>query len=136
MVGAMTYVVIRDGFPGGYSTPVSLTIVGVFWLGVVALIPYAAAKPCLTAVVDGRNTVHAVWRYPHRAVRLTISGDDIGRAQVVEQKDSENDPYYVSRANTVDGIPLDLKEGHNRAACENACLAFNHAVFGDHVARP
>jgi hypothetical protein len=128
MLALMTWVLFTKGPPEGYSMPVTAMIMGVFWIAGAGLAAYVAAKPCIRVRVGRGGRVEIVHRYPLRRVRRTVPASQVGAATVVESKDSDGDPYFHARI-TLDGsAPVDIAEGHDRAACERVCERFNRAI--------
>lgn len=129
MLGAMSYVLVRDGPPPAYSATTTLVIGSLFWLGGIVLLGVAVSSPCVAVVVESPARVRVTWRYPFRTVRRTLAQDEVQAARVVEDKDSEGDPYYVARVAIAGGEAIDLHGSHDRAAREAACARFNQALF-------
>lgn len=129
MLIAMTWVLHRDGAPAGYSTSLVMAVLGAFWLAGAALVWFAISNPCLVISIDTQGVVHAAWRYPHRVVRRSFVSADLTPARVVDDKDSEGDPYFFARSETVDGrYSLNLAESHDRSHCERVCTTFSELI--------
>ncbi|MFO1412733.1 MAG: hypothetical protein U1F10_02235 [Burkholderiales bacterium] len=129
LLGLMTHVLFRDGPPAGHSPLLIGAIFLFFWLGGFGLLAFAASRPCIFVVVDGRS-VAATWRYPHRAERRTYPVAHMPPAEVSDGEDSDGDPYYYARVTLPEGRLLDLGESHDRATCEQVCIRFNAALDG------
>jgi hypothetical protein len=128
MLGAMTWVLLRDGAPAGTSPALVHGGFVLFWLAGAGGAAWAASRPCFRAQVDPAGGVELIWRYPHRAVRRSLPPGSVGPATVVESEDSEGDPYFHARVEAPGGSSFDLAEGHDRERCERACERFNDAL--------
>ena len=133
MLCAMSYVFYRDGVPEGYSHAVTTGVLAIFWIAGFGLAAFAASKPCFLVTINDRQAVTAVWRYPHRRVHKDFHRQQLRPAQVIDSRDSDDDPYYFARVHTSDGKSIDLAEGHSRITCETACARFNEVVFREGV---
>lgn len=121
---AFTAILVRDGPPAGYSLLTTSTILGVFWLGGLALGKFATSKACFYASVHSQDGLTLVWRYPLKTIRTNVPMNLVVAPVVVEGTDSEGDPYFFARLLLPDGATFDLAEGHIRVQCEAACEAF------------
>lgn len=128
MLVAMTYLVLRDGPPPGYSAPTTATILGLFWLGGLALIACVSRQPCISVTVGQHGSIAATWRYPHKVVRRVLPAGTVLPAKVVDAEDSEGGPYFRVRLRASGGETIDIAEGHSRADCERTCELFNSAL--------
>jgi len=128
LLAAMTYVVARDGPPAGTSASTIVVILGTLWLFGVGLVAFVSTKPCFFVSVDHANRVSAAWRYPHKVVRKELRTASVRPAAVIESQDSEGGPYFYARVQTTAGESIDIAEGHDRSACEQACERFNRAL--------
>jgi len=125
---AMTYLVLRDGPPDGTSVSTVVIVMALFWIGAIGLAAYVSTKPCVSVTVKQGNYVSATWRYPHKVVRKLLPAASLLPAVVIDSRDSDGDPYFYARVNTVGGEPIDITEGHSRVACEQTCERFNSAL--------
>jgi len=130
LLGAMTYVVARDGAPTGYSRPIVIGIMAFFWAGGIGLVAFVLRKPCIRVTVERDSRVSATWRYPHKVVRKRFDAEQVRPAEVVDARDDEDNPYFYARVRTAGSDFFDLAEGHTRALCESACDQFNRALQG------
>ena len=128
LLAAMTYVVVRDGPPAGTSATMVVAIMGTFWLFGIGLVAFVTTKPCFSVSVDQGNRVSATWRYPHKVVRKELRAASVTPAGVVDSQDSEGGPYFYARVQSAAGDSIDIAEGHDRSACEQACERFNRAL--------
>lgn len=133
-VAAMTYVLLRDGPPAGYSEAMMAAVMGFFWIGGLGGCSFAASKPCVTVRVHVKSAVSVVHRYPFHRVESHAAIDKVKQAWVIESRDDEGDPYFIVRAKFVDGADFDLFENHDRQSCESACARFNTALSGTSTA--
>ena len=105
MLIAMTYVVLRDGPPEGISAPMVAIVMCLFWVAGIGLVAFVSTKP------------------------------SVRPATVVDSRDSDGDPYFFARVNTIDGEPIDITEGHSQPDCEQACEQFNSALYPQFLGR-
>jgi len=124
----MTYVVLRDGPPAGTSVPMIALIMSAFWICGIGLGAFISTRPCFFVTVNQGGSVTATWRYPHKVVRKVLQATSVKPATVINSRDSEGDPYFYARVIAIGGESIDIAEGHNRAACEQACERFNLAL--------
>jgi len=117
-VGAMTFVLERDGAPPGYAPALSYAIAAAFWIGALGLAAFASTRSCTHVRLDPGSSVVFVQRYPFRASEHTLPTAELPAASVVSSEDSEGDPYFYARTILPDGTEFDLFEGHDRAGCE------------------
>lgn len=135
MLLAMTYVVLRDGPPEGSSVSTVVIVMGLFWIGGIVLGVFVSTKPCIFVTLEGSNRVSATWRYPHKVVRKVLPAASVLPAAVIDSRDSEGDPYFYARVNTIDGEPIDITEGHSQKDCEQACERFNSTLYPESFGR-
>ena len=119
------------GPPEGYDPGAILALLVFLWMMGVGLAGLAIAKPCFVVTIEDTKNARMVWIYPCWVVKRNISKDQLGIAQVLKERDIDDENYYVARVRTADDSSFDLKEGPDLLACEQACLKFNKAVFGD-----
>ena len=124
----MTYLLARDGLPGEYPAWAATGIAAFFWLGGVGFTRYVLSKPCFFVTIGEGGQVLVTWRYPHKVVRKRFSASDIRAAGVVEGEDDEGNPYFFARVGTMDSEHFDIREGHSRSLCQDACERFNRAL--------
>lgn len=125
MLGAMTYVFIRDGTPAGYSPIFFLAVMAFFWLGGAALAVFAASKHCLAVTVGPRATLLITRRFPFRTETRSVARSHTRPAHVIDSRDSEGSPYFYARATLADGTQIDLAESHSRESCAATVARFN-----------
>jgi hypothetical protein len=128
MLVTITWVYWRDGAPVGYSEAVTRAILAAFWVAGLGIIAYVSSKACFTVSVARDKTITVSWRYPHRVQRQRMSAADVEPAEVIEARDDEGEPYFFARFISRQGDRVDFYEGHDRRACEDACLRFNIAI--------
>ena len=129
MLVAMTHVVLRDGPPEGFSPPILSVVMALFWVAGIGLVAFVATKPCFIVTVEQGGRVSATWRYPHKVVRKELPAASVLPATVIDSRDSDGDPYFYARVNTIDGEIIDITEGHSQVNCERACERFNSALY-------
>lgn len=127
-VGLMTWVLIRDGAPAGYSLPFMVAVFAVFWLAGLALVGYVAQAPCIEVRARSHADIVIRWRYPLRRVERRLLRRDATPARMVEGKDSDGDPYFHAQIDLPDGTTVDLWEGHDRDHAEAVCARYNQAL--------
>lgn len=127
-IAAMSYVLLRDGPPPGYSEAMLAALMVMFWIGGLTASARAATRPCITVTLRPDATLRIVRRYPFKRSVLSVHNSEIERAQVIESRDDDGDPYFFSRVELSDGSKLDLFECHDRQTCESVCARFNQAV--------
>ena len=128
-VAAMTYVVIRDGTPSGYSPVIVTGTMVFFWIGALGLTAFSMSKHCLCATVRPDSQVSITWRFPFRKEEKTVSHAEMKPATVVESTDDEGAPYFHVRIPFQNGATMDIAEGHDRVICETTCSRFNAMVW-------
>lgn len=129
MLLVMSYVLVRDGPPQGYSMLASIGVAAFFWIGGLGLSAYAIGKHCSRVTVLPDATVLVIRRYPFRAVIQKIARAELRRAKVLESKDDEGSPYFRAGVAVTDGTSFELAEGHDRGSCESACARFNSLLW-------
>jgi hypothetical protein len=95
----------------------------VFWAGGLALAAMALSKPCFFATL-GQDGLHLVTRYPFKRVTAFVPLPLLDPPEVVDDTDSDGDPYYRARLVLPDSGRFDLVEGHHRPDCERVCEDF------------
>jgi hypothetical protein len=129
LVGAMTYVLIRDGTPVGYSPIIVTGAMALFWVGAVGFTAYSTSKHCLRVTFQSGSHVFITWHFPFSKKERIVARTDIAPATVVESTDDEGAPYFYARVPIQDGTMIDIAEGHHRGSCEATCIRFN-AILG------
>lgn len=127
-VVAMSWVLLRDGPPAGYSLTFMLAVYALFWASGLGLAVYAAGHPCIHVTARSHGDVQIRWRYPHRSMERRLSPRDRTPAQCVEGRDSDGDPYFRVRISLPDGMVVDLWEGHDHAQALAECQRYNAAI--------
>jgi hypothetical protein len=127
MLVMFTMLVIRDGAPKGYSLPFTTGVLGIFWLAGVALVRVVVGKPCFLASVASEQVTFTS-QYVHRRTHIVVPTAHVGRAEVIEGRDTDGDTYFHARLRLPDGSDFDLSEGHSREYCEATCRDFSRAI--------
>lgn len=112
-----TWLVLRNGPPGGLSAAWSALLLGFFWLGGIGVARWAWRKPRIAAAVQPGGTVLVTQAFPLRRDRLRLAAADIAAVTVEETTDSDGDPYFRARLFLRDGRRFAAQEGHRRALC-------------------
>lgn len=128
MLLAMTWVTVRDGPPEGYSVHAMLVIGALFWMAGLALLGFIAGQPCSRLSLEPGGSVQLTWRYPFHVKRRTLSVHQLVPAEVVEIRDSEGDPYFLLRVQSLDGERMDIFESSDRKSAEDCREQFNEAL--------
>jgi hypothetical protein len=121
----MTWVLLRDGPPPGYSAPTMWAILFVFWLFGTAVSAWASTIRTVRVDVTDAGAMLVTWRSPFGTERRRVEAADVPLAEVVYGKDSDGDPYFPSRVTLADGATLDLVESHDEASIDAATARFN-----------
>jgi hypothetical protein len=132
MLTMFTWLLVRDGPPDGYSGELMWAVVGLFWVGGAGLTGFALSKACYQVSVAPKGGVTFTWQYPHRRIRKTYERSQLTKPIVVEDRDSDGDPYFYTRLELPDGSLADLAEGHDQHSCELASDRFEKAIAQTH----
>ncbi len=127
MLVMFTLLVVRDGPPEGYSLSFTAAVLSVFWLGGFALVSAVVGKACFSVVISPEQVTFSS-RYPHKRTRTIVPTGRVGRAEVVEARDSDGDACFYARLRLPDGTDFDLSEGYSRGYCEATCREFSRAI--------
>jgi hypothetical protein len=125
----MTYVLLRDGPPPGYSWQTMWAVMFFFWTVGLAATAWATSQRIVRVEVRDSGALDVTWRWPFRALRRRVEAADVPPAEIVYGADSDGDPYYTCRVTLADGTTVDLAEGHDEASIEGVAARFN-AVAG------
>ena len=128
IVAVMTFLLLRDGPPGGMSPLLAASLMGIFWLGGTGLCGYAAGRGCSQVTVRQDASIQILARYPLRRGTRTLEHSHCAAAQATESTDDEGTSYYYARVALADGTSINLYEGHDREACQSTCARFNAAA--------
>ena len=121
----MTWVMLRDGPPPGYSAPTIWAILFVFWLFGSAVSAWASTIRTVQVEVTDSGAVLVTWRSPSGAERRRIEAADVPPEEMIHGADNDGDPYFTSRVTLADGATIDLAESRDEAAIEAATAHFN-----------
>lgn len=134
---AFTYVLIRDGSSGYRISPSSAdvyppwvlpAVAALFWLVGLAVAERLFRTPCVTITVDDAGTTAVRKRYIFSTKVSILPPEAILSIELVEEKDSEGDPYFSVEVSTAEGEILTVAEGSDRPECETLLRRFSHAV--------
>lgn len=115
---AMSWLALRDGVPG-HSPAFGALVFGVFWLFGVAGCIYFLSAPWVRVVETAQGLgVEERWLFKRRFTLLTAA--HARRLRIVDEKDSDGDPYFRCEITLADNRRVALKERHNRAIVEAA----------------
>jgi hypothetical protein len=128
MLLAFSWIFLRDGAPDGFPNEAMAAILAVFWLAGMGLAAHALNSPISWVTVDSRGDVALAWHYPHKRVRKAFPAALLGSPALIEDRDSDGDPYFRTRLTLPDGGFIDIAEGHDRDDCERARERFLKAV--------
>jgi len=124
----MTYVLLRDGPPGGLSIGTASLGALFFWTGGLVSSIWAFRQRNTRVEVTANGQIRVRRSSPiHRSLR-TFPSREAAAVELIEDKDSEGDPYYRCRVTWKNGDTLDIEEGHSRAAMESAVRRFREAI--------
>lgn len=126
-VALMTGDLVLDGAPPGSSPLVLSLVMGVFILAGLGLCYWAWGMRRLRVEVDPEGSLFVTWWSPFWKETRHVSAREVVGGEVVEERDSEGDPYFFCRVRLRDGVTLDLTESHAREACEEALRRFDRA---------
>jgi hypothetical protein len=121
----MTWVMLRDGPPPGYSASTIWAILFVFWLFGSAVSAWASTIRTVQVEVTDSGAVLVTWRSPFGAERRRIEAADVPPAEMIHGADNDGDPYFTSRVTLADGATVDLAESRDKASVEAATARFN-----------
>ena len=125
----MTYVLLRDGPPPGYSWPTMWAVMFFFWTMGLAATAWATTRRTVRVDVADSGAIDVTWRSPFWVERRRVEAVDVPPAEMIYGKDSDGDPYFTCRITLADGAVVDLAESHDEASIERVAEQFN-AVAG------
>jgi len=131
----MTFVLLRDGPPPGYSWPTMWAVMFFFWTAGVAATAWATTHRTVRVDVADSGAIEVTWRSPFRVERRRVEAADVPRAELISGRDSDGDPWFTCRITLADGAVVDLAESHDAASMERIAGQFN-AVAGRQPRRP
>lgn len=121
MAAVISFIFYKDGPPAGFS-PLSFRIMlFLFWSFVVGGATYAFNIPCVIIFFTPEARLRVVMQYPFSKQTNEVSPSSIKQVTIVETKDSDGDPYFLSRVNIDNGMRFDFYESHHRPDCEMQC---------------
>lgn len=117
LVGTLAYITRRSSHGPAYVA--GGAILGCFWLGGLAAAGFFLRIPRTTIRLDGPDVVvRERWLFATREDRFSRA--EPASVVVVEDRDSDGDPYFVCRLTTPSGRVVNVAEGHRRDAVEDA----------------
>ncbi|MFT3736396.1 MAG: hypothetical protein QM776_15490 [Rhodocyclaceae bacterium] len=135
---AFTWIFIRDGFshipvyapdiPDQYPPWVIAGLLTLFWAAGLGLANHFLAIPCVAVEIKGDNSIRVERRWLFRRISQFLLPHDIASAEIIEIKDSEGDPYFMTRITTQEGWSVDIAESSDRATCTQVLDGFNAAA--------
>ncbi|MET0271911.1 MAG: hypothetical protein ABW360_02870 [Phenylobacterium sp.] len=125
----ITYVLLRDGPPPGYSWQMMWAVMFFFWsIGLSATV-WASTQRIVHVDVTDTGALDVTWRWPIRVERRRVEAADVPPAEMIYGSDSDGDPYYTCRVTLADGNTIDLAESHDESSIEATVARFN-AIAG------
>ena len=116
----MTYAFIRDGGFHQFSAPVEHGILGLFWIfGAAGTAACFGRSRVHVAVDDGEIVVRERWLLGSRVERFPVGSVSLPR--LVQQRDSDGDPYFQCVLTTPAGRDIVVKESHSFKNADAEC---------------
>lgn len=115
--------------PGGEGLPrhVASLIIASFWLAGLGAVAFLTRIPRTTVRFEGTDLVVTErWLLGRREERIAYGQS--ARVDVVDERDSDGDPYFVCQLTTPSGRVVRIKEGHRGAVVEATRLAVAAAL--------
>lgn len=128
-VGAMVYLLWRDGVPDTEPRWLVYVLVPMFLLVAPLLARFACTQACTLVRVHADGVVEVTQRFPHRVLRGRFPQSQLAPAELLETRDSDGDPYFycqLALGHPFPG-PVTLAQG-GRAHCVAAQSRFNAAI--------
>ena len=115
----ITWLFIRDGSFHQFSPPVERGILGLFWIFGAIGTAACFGKPRIHVAVDGGEiTLRENWLLRGRIERFPVGA--VSPPRLVQQRDSDGDPYFHCVLTTPSGRDIIVKESHSRQDAEAA----------------
>jgi len=114
MLVVFTGLFLLEGPPEGHSPLLLGGVLAVFWACGLAATGYVLAKPLIEVRVSSVGDVRVKRRYLWRVEERYYPRTRPLRAALIEDKDSEGDPYFHARLLLPEGDSVDLWEGNDR----------------------
>ena len=112
---------------GPLAEPVLNITIAIGLLTIATIAGSAAySKPCV-ALSLGNDELQLSLRYPLTTQRLNYHREQIKSVRLVESKDSEGDPHFVTKITFTDNREIDLAEG-SREICEPVLAELTSAL--------
>lgn len=138
MCSAFTYILFRDGYssiqiyptdnPDFYPSWFMPAALAAFWACSFGAAYYFAKKPCIRVEVLPDKSVSMIKRFPLQKEVQVFQASELSAAQVVEEKDSDGDPYFMVTITHAGEKTIAIAEGHVRQVCEEVATRFNAAI--------
>ena len=129
IVLAMTYVLLRDGAPEGYSPLFMAGVLGLFWLFGLGAAAYAFSHPIVRIEVTAGGLDLSL-RTPFSRFQRRYRPHEIRKAEIIQTEDSEGDPYFLAKVTLVDEHSFNLAEGACREDCQQALATLMRVLHG------
>jgi hypothetical protein len=116
----MTYAFIRDGGFHQFSPPVEAGIVGLFWIFGAMGTAACFGRPRVHVAIDkGEVAVRERWLLGSRVERFPVGS--VSPPRLVQQRDSDGDPYFQCVFTTPAGRDIIVKESHSFKDADAEC---------------
>ncbi|MFN0115797.1 MAG: hypothetical protein ACKVPY_14085 [Paracoccaceae bacterium] len=110
MLGAITWLFVRDGGMGQFDYGIEFAILGVFWIAGIGAAGHFASIPLIRVEREGDRIVLTERSLFAREVRVAGAAEVCGPA-IEEGRDSEGDPLFT--------VVLTFPGGHRAAVVES-----------------
>jgi hypothetical protein len=119
MLCAFTWLAVRDHGVPGYSSEITALFLAGFWLFGLAGCNFFLRMPRVRLLkgADGLR-LEEIWLWRRRSSPLAST--DLQTLALIEDTDTDGDPYFKCAITLPDGRPVFLKESHLRGIVEDA----------------
>lgn len=123
-----TYILGRDGPPRSAPGPIMHLVLGGFWMVGITVAAHLCSIPAtrLTQAPDGG--LRLVSRTPLRKRVEHLPRASIAAVDLVQDRDSDGDPYWRTELLLADGSRRPVHEGHDRAVQDATSQALRAAL--------
>ncbi len=114
MLLAFLWIIVRDGWPKDMPFWVQWPALAVFVGSAIGLSVWLFGIPMTEASVGRDRVLRLKRRWPLRSSEARIRPELVTSVQMIEDTDSDGDPYFRCRLWLKDGTHADLNEGWHR----------------------
>jgi hypothetical protein len=119
MLAIFTWLFIREGGFGEFQYFVEMAVIAAFWLFGAGFSAYFFKRARVhLSVADGKVLLRESWLWRSREESFPLAA--LAPAILVEEKDSEGDPYFRCAVLTPAGRTITICEGHHQPDVEAA----------------